>query len=481
MEGLTFELRVNLDLLKGGGVHIDELRAIGGGARSDLWLQLKADITGIPVVVPRVTEAACWGAAVLAGVGAGYFASASEAAEETLHLERRFEPDPERLHDMRERFALYREVYPTLKGITPPDVTGAAVRRGWPRIPQHGTGVLDEGIAKDKRGSWARRAVRRARPRDRPRRVLMKVWAAGVCGSDLLIQEDRHFYEAPVTLGHEYSGVAYQVGKDVTRVKEGDKFVADIECGEGQWLGVTIDGAYAPYMRVPEHVIYRMPDHVSLDHACLAEPIVATHHLIQERAQVKVGDDVVIVGPGPMGIMAVLYAKVCGARRVFLIGLKSDEKRLQIGKACGADYALYSEDGPEKAVMEITGGKGAEFVLECSASQEGVQHAIDCARKAYEGPGGKGVVVFISLWGRKITVNLDEVSLGQLDIRGSWSWNGQETWDHAIDLLDRGVFDLDPMITNHYELDEWETAFANLRAKQDVKAFIHPNGRGWAE
>ena len=313
-----------------------------------------------------------------------------------------------------------------------------------------------------------------------PDEVLMKVYAAGVCGSDLLIQEDRHFYRAPVTLGHEFSGVAYAVGKNVTRVKEGDKFVADIECGEGDWLGVTIDGAYAGFMRVPEHVIYRIPSHVSLDHACLAEPIVATHHLIQERAQVKVGDDVVVVGPGPMGIMAVQYARLCGARRVFLIGLKSDEKRLQIGKQVGADYTLYSEDGPEKAVMEITDGKGAEFVLECSASGEGVQHAIDCARKAYEGPGGKGVVVFISLWGRKITVNLDQVSLGQLDVRGSWSWNGVETWEHAVDLLNRGQFaDLDTMITNHYELEEWETAFANLRAKQDVKAFIHPNGRGW--
>ena len=70
-----------------------------------------------------------------------------------------------------------------------------------------------------------------------PDEVLMKVWAAGVCGSDLLIQEDRHFYNAPVTLGHEFSGVAHQVGKNVTRVKEGDKFVADIECGDGQWLG----------------------------------------------------------------------------------------------------------------------------------------------------------------------------------------------------------------------------------------------------
>jgi len=312
-----------------------------------------------------------------------------------------------------------------------------------------------------------------------PDEVLMKVYAAGVCGSDLLIEQDRHFYRAPVTLGHEFSGVAYKVGENVGRVQEGDKFVADIECGEGNWLGVTIDGAYAPFMRVPQHVIYRVPDHVSLDHACLAEPIVATTHLMQERAQVKMGDDVVVVGPGPMGVLAVQHAKHCGARRVFLIGLKSDEKRLQIGKQMGADYTLYSEDGPEKAVMDITVGKGAEFVLECSASQEGVQHAIDCARKAHEGPGGKGVIVFISLWGHKITVNLDEVSLGQLDIRGSWSWNGRETWEHALDLLDRGVFDLEPMITNHYELEQWEMAFANLRSKQDVKALIHPNGRGW--
>ena len=98
-------------------MRIDELRAIGGGARSELWLQLKADITGIPVVAPRITEAASWGAALLAGVGAGHFASAAEAAEETVHLDRRFEPDPERAARYEERYALYREVYPALKSI----------------------------------------------------------------------------------------------------------------------------------------------------------------------------------------------------------------------------------------------------------------------------------------------------------------------------------------------------------------------------
>ena len=147
-----------------------------------------------------------------------------------------------------------------------------------------------------------------------PDEVLMKVYAAGICGSDLLIQEDRHFYRSPVTQGHEFSGVAYKVGRNVTRVAEGDKFVADIECGEGDWLGVTIDGAFAPYMRVPEHVIYRISEGVNIEHAAMTELITATHHLIQERAQVRVGDDVVIVGPGPMGIVATQYAKICGAQ-----------------------------------------------------------------------------------------------------------------------------------------------------------------------
>jgi xylulokinase len=118
LEGLTFELKVNLDLLREGGVTIDELRAIGGGARSTLWLGLKADITGIPVVAPRVTEAACWGAALLAGMGAGVYADVAQAAEATVRLERRFAPDPERVCRYGERYALYRELYPALADLS---------------------------------------------------------------------------------------------------------------------------------------------------------------------------------------------------------------------------------------------------------------------------------------------------------------------------------------------------------------------------
>jgi len=304
--------------------------------------------------------------------------------------------------------------------------------------------------------------------------VLMKVWATGVCGSDLLIEEDKHFNDPPVTLGHEFAGIAQEVGKNVKKVKPGDKFVADIETETG-WLGVTRDGSYAKYMVVPEAQAYVVPDHVSLDHAVFTELIVGTVHHMMERSRVKPGDTVTVVGPGPMGLIGVQFAKFCGARKVILIGLKKDELRLNIGKKVGADHILYSEEEPEKEVMEITKGIGSDFVLECSASEKGVQHAIDCARRSPEGRGGNGVIDLISLWGKPVTIDLDAVSLYQLTINGAWSWNGGETWQRAVDLVSRGIFDFDSLLTNKYSLEEWETAFKNLRDKKDIKALIYPD------
>jgi len=118
LEGLTYELRLNLDLLKAGGVQIDVLRAIGGGAKSKLWLQLKADITGIPVVTPKITEAAGFGAALLAGVGAGIFPSAVEAAGRFLQLTDTYQPDSAQHAAYTRQFELYRQVYPAVAPIT---------------------------------------------------------------------------------------------------------------------------------------------------------------------------------------------------------------------------------------------------------------------------------------------------------------------------------------------------------------------------
>jgi xylulokinase len=114
LEGLTFDLRVNLDLLRAAGININELHAVGGGARSPLWLQLKANICQVPLRVPRVTEAACLGAALLAGTATGVYPNLSAAVAQTVSLPQRIEPNPEQMTTYDKRYQLYRQVYPAL-------------------------------------------------------------------------------------------------------------------------------------------------------------------------------------------------------------------------------------------------------------------------------------------------------------------------------------------------------------------------------
>ncbi len=114
LEGLTFELRSNLDLLNKAGVAINKLHAVGGGARSPLWLQLKTDICQIPLRVPQVTEAACLGAALLAGAAAGVYPDLETAVAETVHFPHRIEPDSKNLVAYDKRYQLYQQVYPSL-------------------------------------------------------------------------------------------------------------------------------------------------------------------------------------------------------------------------------------------------------------------------------------------------------------------------------------------------------------------------------
>jgi xylulokinase len=117
LEGLTFELRINLDLLRQAGITLNKLHAVGGGARSPLWLQLKADICGVPLRVPRVTEAACLGAALLAGVACGAYPGIPAAVDAAVRFHHEVRPEPASRSAYDTRFALYRELYPALAGL----------------------------------------------------------------------------------------------------------------------------------------------------------------------------------------------------------------------------------------------------------------------------------------------------------------------------------------------------------------------------
>ena len=117
IEALTMELCLNLEILKDGGIRIDELRAIGGGAKSELWLQLKADISGIPVATPEVTEAAGMGAAILGGVAAGIFSDTTKVINTLLKIKKVYKPNPDNKALFDERYALYKKLYPAVREI----------------------------------------------------------------------------------------------------------------------------------------------------------------------------------------------------------------------------------------------------------------------------------------------------------------------------------------------------------------------------
>jgi xylulokinase len=117
LESLCFELRLNLETLQSGGVHVDELVAVGGGAKSARWLQLKADVLGRPIRTLRGGEAACWGAALLAGTGVGLFSALDDAVTRTVVCDREYDPRPELTARYRERFAVYQSACATLRAV----------------------------------------------------------------------------------------------------------------------------------------------------------------------------------------------------------------------------------------------------------------------------------------------------------------------------------------------------------------------------
>lgn len=114
IEGINYEMRLNLELLREAGIIVYEVRAIGGGAKSKFWLQLKANMFGVPVVSLHISEAACFGAAIAAGKAVGKWKSMKEAAEILVKVKEVFEPDPKEAALYNERFAIYRDLYPTL-------------------------------------------------------------------------------------------------------------------------------------------------------------------------------------------------------------------------------------------------------------------------------------------------------------------------------------------------------------------------------
>src|SRR5512138_1718369 len=217
-------------------------------------------------------------------------------------------------------------------------------------------------------------------PEPRPGEVLVKLRAAGICFSDVMILNNKYKGRVPVPIpmimGHEGAGEVAEVGKGVRHVKAGDKVGLNplwgcgqcVNCLNGQpnmcgtWrhLGITCDGTFAEYRAVPAFTAYKLPDSISMVDAAFIEPITLVVRTFN-HIKPQLGDTVAIIGPGSIGLFHLQAFKSAGAAKVIVIGLDQDAKRFEIARKLGADHIVNgSKEDVVKRVKELTGGIGCD-------------------------------------------------------------------------------------------------------------------------
>jgi L-iditol 2-dehydrogenase len=314
-----------------------------------------------------------------------------------------------------------------------------------------------------------------------PEDLLVEVGAVGICGSDLHIWRDEKEHRRPVTLGHEFSGVVIGKGERVGDAWQiGDRICGDLETLEGR-VGTHVNGAYAPRLALPRQLAHRLPDNLSFAEGALIEQVTCMSHAAMYRSRILPADFVVITGPGPIGLTLLQIVKLFSPRAVMVTGLKSDALRLEKARELGADTTWYSEEDPVQEVLRLTGGQGADVVLDCSGGEAAITQATRMVKNG-------GWITVIGLWGHDVRVNLDRVPYNNLTVRGSWGWAGMEvadqavrmamgwhSWERALQIMGMGTMQLEPIVTRRIGMEEWREAFEALETKREIKVMMYPN------
>lgn len=315
--------------------------------------------------------------------------------------------------------------------------------------------------------------------------VLIRISYSGICGTDIHIYHDEFAYYPPVILGHEFSGEIVELGADVSGFKVGDRVVGEphnLACGkcylcrnghiqncmDKRSIGWGIDGSYTSYLVMPESLLHKVPDNVSLEEAAMAEPAAIVAHQVLERARITPGDTVVIMGVGPIALLSAQMARIAGAKKIILCGCTGDiEYRLKIAKELSC-FDVFIDVMKEDAVATIMKETeiGADIVIEASGAQSAICTAIKVLKK-------RGILCAIGMTAaEKISVPWNEAMMKVLDVQFnmSSSYNG---WNIALSLLESGKLNVKPLIQIR-GLKDWEQAFNDIENGKAMKILLKP-------
>ena len=336
-------------------------------------------------------------------------------------------------------------------------------------------------LVKTERGEGHLELIARPTPEPAPGWVRIAVIYAGICGTDLHIVHDRFPYWPPVTLGHEFVGRVDAVGGLVDPAWIGTRVVSEphsLACGTCQLCrrgiaelcaskrspGWGIDGAFSASLTMPVHLIHRVPDGVPDIVAALTEPMaIAVTALL--RARVDPGDTVLVVGAGPVGILAAVAARTMGAGRVLVTGRPGSD-RLAFAATLGfgvADGATIGE-----AIGAATDGHGADLVIDASGTADGIALAFEAVKR-------RGRMAAIGLSGvPDLDIPWDVAVSRAIDLTFSMS-SSSSAWEPAIGILAGTGIALEPMVTV-FPLADWSAAFDAVAARTVIKALLDPVG-----
>ena len=315
--------------------------------------------------------------------------------------------------------------------------------------------------------------------------VLVRIKAVGICGTDVKIMNDQFPYNPPVIVGHEFSGIIEQVGDGVRTWKPGDRVVAEQHFGACRRCfycltgkrhfcmsktspGYATDGAFADFIAVDASLLHRIPDTVSYREASLAEPMAVAAYGILGRGNVSAGDSVLILGCGPIALLAVQLVKAAGAEKVFITGLNTDERsRFRLARGLGADLTInVQKSDPLPVIQDHTHGLGADLVVDLSGSPEAILQGLSLIRK-------DGTFCALGLTSKKIAIPWTETALRAPRIIYSFS-SDYVSWETCLGFLQTGRVIVRDFIDNIYSLDDWSEAFEEAERGDAVKIIIEP-------
>lgn len=320
------------------------------------------------------------------------------------------------------------------------------------------------------------------RPTIGPEDVLLEVANVGVCGSDLHQWTSDHSWHVnyPIILGHEFGGHIIQVGDQVVGWKEGDRVVSETAAvidhnnpmsRQGYYnldptrkgFGYGVNGAMTRYVCTPARCLHKVPDQLKFEQACLTEPCCVAYNAVVENSHIKPGDRVVVLGPGTIGILCAVMAKLCGAE-VAIVGLETDHHRLAIARQHYGCETIIGDASPWAMNRD---GMGVDCVVDAAGVSETLKIALQLVRP-------KGQITKVG-WGPKpLDFSIDPLVQKNITLQGSFSHHWA-IWERVIAMMASGQLDVMPIIGGVWGVSDWHEAFEKMHHREIIKSVLKPN------